>query len=256
MHLDPEQIIETVRILRNRIHERFPDARLNQVCDELFQVARDARQRSRAIAQPMQGVRMASGSLILVIVVLFVILVQLIRAPDQPMQAGELIQMLEAGFSGIVLIGATILFLVTLEIRIKRARALRAIHELRAIAHIIDMHQLTKDPERLLWKGRDTPSSPRRSLTPFELNRYLDYCTEMLALTGKIAALYVDDFADAQAVSAVNDLESLTSGLSHKIWQKIMILHTTPVSDLPMPSPPSSTTVAPLEIDGPTSRAN
>ncbi len=44
-------------------------------------------------------------------------------------------------------------------------------------------------------------------MTGFELNRYLNYHAEMLALVGKIAALYIRDFADADAVAAVNDLE-------------------------------------------------
>ena len=34
-------------------------------------------------------------------------------------------------------------------------RALKAIHELRSIAHIIDMHQLTKDPERITGAPTD-----------------------------------------------------------------------------------------------------
>jgi hypothetical protein len=46
----------------------------------------------------------------------------------------------------------------------------------------------------------------------------------MLSLMGKVAALYVQDFPDAQAVAAVDDIENLTTGLSRKIWQKIMIL--------------------------------
>ena len=110
----------------------------------------------------------------------------------------------------------------------KRKRALTAIHRLRSIAHIIDMHQLTKDPERMLHTDgiNDTASSPKRSYTSFELGRYLDYCTEMLSLTGKVAAMYVESFPDAQAVGAVNELESLTTGLSRKIWQKIMVLNT------------------------------
>jgi hypothetical protein len=86
------------------------------------------------------------------------------------------------------------------------------------------MHQLTKDPERMHVQGPDTRSSPKRTMTNFELNRYLDYCSEMLSLSGKIAALYVQDFPDAAVVAAVNDIEDLTSGLSRKIWQKIMIL--------------------------------
>ena len=69
------------------------------------------------------------------------------------------IQSLEASISSVVFIGATILFFVSWENRIKRSRALKAIHELRALAHIIDMHQLTKHPESFL---RDRPS-PRNA---------------------------------------------------------------------------------------------
>jgi len=42
---------------------------------------------------------------------------------------------LEAGINDIVLIGAGIFFLGTLEVRVKRSRALKALNELRAIAH-------------------------------------------------------------------------------------------------------------------------
>jgi len=55
------------------------------------------------------------------------------------------------------------------------------------------------------------------------LIRYLDYCSDELALISKIAALYVQKFNDPVSMSAVNDVEDLTSGLSRKIWQKIMI---------------------------------
>ena len=62
-------------------------------------------------------------------------------------------------------------------------------------------------------------------MTAFELTRYLTYCSEMLSLVGKIAALYVQGFQDAIVLEAVNDVETLTTGLSQKIWQKILILH-------------------------------
>lgn len=92
------------------------------------------------------------------------------------------------------------------------------------MAHIIDMHQLTKDPDRVLRQGQDTKSSPKRTMTRFELSRYLDYCSEMMALIGKVAALYVQEFADEVAVAAVNDVENLTTGMARKIWQKLMVL--------------------------------
>ena len=86
------------------------------------------------------------------------------------------------------------------------------------------MHQLTKDPEQLLSSAMNTASSPQRNLSRFELARYLDYCTEMLAIISKIAALYVQYLDDPQILGAVNDIQSLTTGLSSNIWQKIVLI--------------------------------
>ena len=54
---------------------------------------------------------------------------------------------------------------------------------------------------------------------------------------------------DPVILNAVNDVETLTAGLSHKIWQKIMILDTDPTPDLPRVVPdevprPGATQVA------------
>ncbi|MCA9080887.1 MAG: hypothetical protein KDA58_10030 [Planctomycetaceae bacterium] len=224
-HLQAPRIIETVEVLALRIRERFPRAGLNEVCGHLLSFAQRADSRSRQISRPMYGVRLASIVLALLFLGLFVFVIKLVRLPDQPLQASEFIQVLEAGANIVLILGAAIFFLVTLENRVKRDRALRAVHELRSLVHVIDMHQLTKDPERVLSPGHETASSPRYNMTRFELCRYLDYCSEMLALAGKIGALYVDDFTDSEAIEAVNDLETLTSGMSRKIWQKINILH-------------------------------
>ena len=61
-------------------------------------------------------------------------------------------------------------------------------------------------------------------MTPFELSRYLDYCSELLLFTGIIAGFYAQNSADAVLVDAVSDIEGLTNGISRKIWQKLMIL--------------------------------
>ena len=138
--------------------------------------------------------------------------------------ASNFIQASESLLGDVVFLGAAIAFLLTLETRRKRGRALDAINELRALAHIIDMHQLTKDPEMVLGHHAPTAAAPARNMTAFELNRYLDYCSEMLALVSKIAALYVQSFPDSAALAAVDEIESLTTGLSQKIWQKLVIL--------------------------------
>nr|WP_217647160.1 hypothetical protein [Planctomicrobium piriforme] len=234
--LESTRIVETIDLLCRRIRERFPSAGLNNVCEDLLGVARQARQRSIQIGRPMLGIRILSATIIALIVTTFVFAVMLIKIPAQTLQAAELVEVIEAACNTVLLVGAVVLFFVTLEVRVKRHRALQALHELRSIAHIIDMHQLTKDPERIVGKGSDTESSPRRTMSQFELNRYLDYCSEMLSLTGKIAALYVEKFPDAQAVAAVNDIEDLTSGLARKIWQKIVILHSDPAAAAPTPA--------------------
>jgi hypothetical protein len=58
-------------------------------------------------------------------------------------------------------------------------------------------------------------------MSPFELARYLDYCSEMLSLSAKIAALYAQATKDPVIIDAARGLEQLTANLSSKIWQKI-----------------------------------
>jgi len=76
-------------------------------------------------------------------------------------------------------------------------------------------------------------------MTPFQLCRYLDYCTELLSMISKIAALYVQNFPDESALEAVDQVESLTNGLSRQIWQKIMILDRVSEAEASAPSPPT-----------------
>jgi hypothetical protein len=140
------------------------------------------------------------------------------------LRLGNFIPLLEAGINDIILIGAGIFFLVSAETRIKRRRVLNSLHRLRVFAHIIDMHQLHKDPERVLHRGELAPSTPKIDMTSFELSRYLDYCSELLSLTGIIAGLYAQNSEDPVLVDAVSDIEQLTNGISRKIWQKLMIL--------------------------------
>jgi hypothetical protein len=60
-------------------------------------------------------------------------------------------------------------------------------------------------------------------LTLPELSRYLDYCSELLSITSKIAALYIQKFSDGVVLEAVSDVETLCAGLGQKIWQKLDI---------------------------------
>lgn len=222
-HLESDRIIETVQTLQSRIQERFPTSGLSRLVAELLSVARETVTRARWIQKPHLPLRCGAAALSVGIIALLLRMLLNIHQ-YQFNDFTNFIQALESSISAVVFIGAAILFLVSCENRIKRKRALQAIHELRAMAHIVDMHQLTKDPESYFAPGPKTTSSPRRAMTRFELNRYLDYCSEALALISKIAALYVQEFQDPVLLDAVDDVEDLAAGFSRKIWQKLTIL--------------------------------
>ena len=224
--LDANKIVGTIEKLSRRIDERFPGSGLGQVCQELLTVARESQERSARIAKPHKSLRVSIGVLVVIIIAGLSFVLANSTLPRGRFDFINVVQVSEAGINVTLLLGAAILFLVTAETRIKRARALKAIHELRALAHVIDMHQLTKDPERLLAPATEAPSSPKQNLSASDLMKYLDYCSDMLSLIGKLAALYVQKFDDPVALAAVNEVEELTTGLSRKIWQKIMILDT------------------------------
>ncbi len=224
-HLDADKVELSIEKLGRRVTERFPKSGLSEVCAELLDVSERAKERAQWIAKPILWLRASIGGLILVMILGAIATAASLPLNRESLGLIEFIQVLESGINDLVLIGAGIFFLATIETRIKRERALAALHELRSIAHIIDMHQLTKDPERVMHSGTRTEHSPKSTLTSFELGRYLEYCSEMLSMTGKVAAIYVEQFEDSVALDAVNEVEALTTGLSRKIWQKIMILY-------------------------------
>ena len=223
--LAPDKIIETLVRLEARISERFGGAGLARVCAELTAIARQTERRAQQIARPNLVLRAFVVALLGTGAALLVYVVQrLLTSTKTSDDLYSTLQGIDAGFNIMVLMGAALYFLVSLEEKMKRRRALRALHELRSIVHVIDMHQLTKDPSAEVLVTQSTASSPKRTLTSFELTRYLDYCSEMLSLTSKVAVLYAQSFPDPVVTEAVNDLERTSSSLSQKIWQKITIL--------------------------------
>jgi hypothetical protein len=222
--LNVEAILETLRRLECRIRERFPDSGLLSICHELISLAEDVQQRAGAIAAPNIVLRAAVYILILAGVAGLLIVAFAVKFQIGNAELLNVLQAVEAAANIVVLLGAALLFLISLETRLKRNRSLRDLHVFRSIAHVIDMHQLTKDPGSSLASDHATPASPQRTMTPFELTRYLDYCSEMLSLTSKLAAVYAQNLPDPVVIDAVYDIESLTTDLSQKIWQKITII--------------------------------
>ncbi len=238
--LNPARIIATLETLTQRIGERFPNSGLAGVSADLTNIAIHTQARVDRIARPYLGLRAMLLCLLTGAAALIVWLA--ISAKDAlsisaSTEISEVLQGIDAGVSVLIVLGATALYVMSLESRWRRNQALKALHEFRSIVHVIDMHQLTKDPSA--FGAPRTSSSPERPMSVYQLLRYLGYCSELLSLSGKVAALYADKLRDPVIIDTVGDIERLTANLNQKIWQKIEL-----VQDR-MPSRPGSDALAP-----------
>lgn len=223
--LDPARIIETAERLHQRITDRFPDSSLRRVAAELVSLAHDLAEEAEVLKAPIWWLRIVIGLTILSGAALFLFVgtifpIDRISGND----VVESVQGFEAGLNTVILAVLGLLALIGAEERIKRKQVFRLLHGLRSLIHVIDMHQLTKDPAVLSANFEPTAHSPQRITDPEQLERYLDYCSEMLSITGKLAALFAQAVNDAVVIEAVNDIEELGSNLSRRIWQKISMI--------------------------------
>lgn len=219
--LEPDEIVRTAAAIRDRIAGRFSGSGLSGMSTELVKTCERTVDVSLWLARPRWALRAVVGVFVVFFFVAVGAAVVGIRIRTGVSSASELVQGVQAAIQNLVFVGIAVAFLAGIERRWKRRSGLDALKDLRSMAHIIDMHQLTKDPERFP-QTRDTSDGPAMS-TP-DLIRYLDYCSDLLAVLSKAAALTIQEFDDPVMLVAVNEIENLTSGLSRKIWQKIMIL--------------------------------
>jgi hypothetical protein len=207
-HLDPNKLINTSAALTAWIDKDFNHAHLARVAANVHRLTQEAVVTAERIRRPIWPLRIGIWGLILAFVAGAVH--QLVTH-----RLDEILRFLDETKGAALYIGVFLLAFITLEVRFKRRRALRAIGELRAVAHIVDMHQLAKD---------QTIEEFREHTTPEKMESYLHACIALLALLSKIGQLYVEHFPDTVATQSVNDFEMITTGLSNKIWMKILNL--------------------------------
>lgn len=226
--LDPTPVLETVHQLRERIRSRFPDRDLGGVCDDLAGLVVSIRDSTPATQARVRRARRISRVLAVVIVVGTMIALGLaVRSAveDQVVSSGlDWLPLIETAINDLVFAAIAVFFLYSLPERLQRGELLDLLHRLRSLAHIIDMHQLTKDPERLRPDFRPTGVGKPLDLDRDQMERYLDYCSEMLSLVGKTAALCAEESRDSVVLETVGTIETLTTSMSGKIWQKISVL--------------------------------
>ena len=227
-NLDPAKILATAETLQRRVQERFPERGLAQVAAEVVALARTVTAEVGILAPPIWWLRGVIALVVLLGAGVFLWVGSIIPLNQVGRDAIGSVEEVEAVINTGLLAILGLVALVRLEARVKRQRVARGLHGLRSIIHVIDMHQLTKDPVTLDPGYVPTETSPERSLDAVAMSRYLDYCSELLAMTGKLAALYAQAVPDEGVASAVNDIELLGSSLSRKIWQKIGVIDPKP----------------------------
>jgi hypothetical protein len=222
--LRADLVIETIDRLERRIAARFPEAGLRRVCADLGAAARQLAAEAERLNKPQRSIRAGVFALIAAGAVVFGAVASSLHYDGLNLEASRFVQLLESAMNLAVLVGLGVIGLSQAEIRWKRKRALAYLHELRSIVHIVDMHQLTKDPYALGDHLPPTDHSPKRILSAPLLERYLDYCSEMAALAGKLAALLAQSCSDRDVVAAAGDVEALTASLTRNCWQKIALI--------------------------------
>jgi hypothetical protein len=227
--LEVDPVRQTVQRLHDRIAARFPERGLRKVAGDLLTMVDNVETGPRANQARIRSARLASRVAIVAILGATVVALVLgfhdaITEDDRVTSSLDWLPLIETTVNDIVFAALGVFFLYSFPERLQRGRTLALLHQLRSMAHIIDMHQLTKDPEQLRDSFVPSAASDPLDMTRDEMERYLDYCSELLSLVGKTAALCAEESRDAVVLDTVSTIESLTTSMSRKIWQKISML--------------------------------
>ncbi|MBL8931108.1 MAG: hypothetical protein JNL54_13370 [Kineosporiaceae bacterium] len=225
--LRADAVHATVERLERRIAARFPDRGLREVAAQLGRLAAESADVASAIQGRVRTIRALARVLSAIIVAATAALLVVAFADAEGLRNGQAFQwvpLVESTINDLVFAAAALFFLHAWPQRLERGHLLGLLHRLRSLAHIIDMHQLTKDPERLRPDFETTAATVEADLDRAHMEYYLDYCSELLSLVGKVAALCAEKSQDPLVLNTVSDLEDLTNGMARKIWQKISLL--------------------------------
>ena len=220
--IDHARLLKLVNTQVRQIEKRFPNRGITTVAKELRETTIKAPATCAEILKPNRWIR--AGVFLLGALMLAVLGYGISQLDFRMTDAWSIIEGIDAGISTAVYLGVTMVFLVSLEIRQRRQQMVKALLELRALAHVIDMHQMTKDPESLIFSEEEMDEEDQSGLTPFLLERYLDYAADLLSIIGKVAAWYAQEINDPKVLVAITELEQLTGDMNRKIWQKIQII--------------------------------
>ncbi len=212
--LDPARIIQTAENLARRVSNSLPESTLAGLAKELAGIARATDQRVRQAGRPIYAIRLASVLAIGASLLGLWYLTVHIHTRWEFGTITEVFEATDAGFNLLVLLAGALWFLITLEGRAKRKKALAFLGELREFTHVIDVTQLYYTPD--IYKAN--PAAFHSSLD-FDYS-YLLYCTEMLAVISNLAPLYTRGAAGDSIWRAAADIEMLANAIATKLTSK------------------------------------
>lgn len=223
--LDHAAVRRSAANLQRRVEARFPERSLWEVGAELVALVDEVGSDEGDSRRRVRAARVASRVGMVLVLLFFggaigMAATEIAASPDS-LTVLDWLPLIETIINDVVFGGIAVFFLYTVPERMERARVLRVLHRLRSLAHVIDMHQLTKVPERLHQGSRDDGGL---GLTRDEFTIYLHQCSEMLSLVGKTAALFGEETTDGEILDAVGGIETLTSDMARKVWQKIALI--------------------------------
>ena len=227
IQLAADHVGATVEHLERRIYARFGERGLTKAARDLGHLvvlvqsqaeeSHDRLRRRTLVARAASFTIVAATVVALVFSLRSAVLDGLARTTDW-------VPLVESVINDLVFAAIAVVFLWAFPERLERRTMLRLLHRLRSLAHVIDMHQLSKDPEQLSPTYTPTEQSIVHGLDADQLYHYLTYCSEMLSLTAKTSALCGEYSTDGVVLETISYIETLTTELSEKIWQKISLL--------------------------------
>jgi hypothetical protein len=225
--LESVYIANAAAKLEARIRARLPGRRLADVAQRLSAMVPEIHEGFDTSYHRYKVTRWWSRAVSALIVVATI--VALVFALRDVFRGGELhprdwVPFLESAINDVVFAAIAVFFLWALPERRERRTLVGLLHQLRSLAHVVDMHQLDKDPEQARTDYVPTDKSPQNRMNAEELHHYFDYCSELVSLIAKTAALCAERTSDPVVLGTVSNLETLAAQMSQKIWQKISLL--------------------------------
>lgn len=214
--LDPELLVTHIQALRDQTRKIFPARSLPRYQDNLIGLATEVRFTARKLSGRSPLDFLLPGLIIFIALLIATVILVLFQFRVQmPESIVEIMEPLEASTNLAVLVAGTTYLMWRTVAERRRHRALSVLHKIRSQIHILDMTQLAKN----LNEVEDD------QLSLVDRIRYLDLCSQTVSLTAKVGALLITNFDDPIVISAVTEIETLSTGLSQKIWLKIDVLH-------------------------------